>query len=314
MASVTPRPGLAIVVVNYGAAHLVEPNLLRAAPAATTVVVVDNLASAADRAAVRVAADRHGWELVLSPGNVGFGAAVNAGVARATALGSSRFLVLNPDATADPEVVAALADHVDEHRMSLVSPRIERPGRAKAWFVGNVVDPRSGDVRRDPSLGAADDTWGWLTGACLAFHEQVWNAAGGFDERYFLYWEDIDLSRRVVEAGGTLTVRSDLVAWHDVGGTQSEEAPAGTGKSPVYVYRNCCNRLRFAAYHLGRRERLGWLLRTPVASAKIALRSGPRVALRSPATMWAAIRGSLVGATIALTAPTPGGAQRRSKR
>ena len=303
MSAVTPAPGLAIVVVNYGSAQLVEPNLLRAVSAAQTAVVVDNLASEADRAAMTDVAARHGWDLVLSPGNVGFGAAVNAGVARAVELGCSRFLVLNPDATADPDVVLALAEHVDAHRLTLVSPRIERPGRTKAWFVGNVVEPRSGDVRRDPDLGSGGDAWGWLTGACLAVHLDLWRRVGGFDDRYFLYWEDVDLSRRVVAAGGALAVRQDLEAWHDVGGTQhhDKESASAAGKSPVYAYYNCCNRLRFAAYHLGRRDRLRWLVRTPVASTRVLLRSGPRLALRSPRTAWAAVRGSLVGATILIS-------------
>lgn len=294
--TVSPVPGLAIVVVNYGSAHLVEPNVSRAAPAAERIVVVDNLQSRADRDAMVDVVSRHGWELVLSPGNVGFGAAVNAGVARAVELGCSRFFVLNPDATADPEVVTALAEHVGEHRLSLVSPRIERPGRKQAWFVGNVVEPRSGDVRRDTDLGHESGAWGWLTGACLTVHLDLWRRVGGFDERYFLYWEDVDLSRRVVAAGGTLAVRADLEAWHDVGGTQ--KTVVGAGKSPVYAYYNCCNRLRFAAYHIERRDRLRWLVRTPVASTRVLLRSGPRVALRSPRTAWSALRGSLAGATI----------------
>jgi GT2 family glycosyltransferase len=41
-----------------------------------------------------------------------------------------------------------------------------------------------------------DAPFSWLTGACLAVSKQVWQATGGFDPDYFLYWEDVDYSQR----------------------------------------------------------------------------------------------------------------------
>ncbi len=70
---------------------------------------------------------------------------------------------------------------------------------------------------------------------------ELWDLVGGFDESYFLYWEDVDLSWRIVAAGGRLAVAEDLTAFHAVGATQ-----AGSTKSATYVYYSARNRLRFA--------------------------------------------------------------------
>jgi len=85
----------------------------------------------------------------------------------------------------------------------------------------------------------------WLSGACFAMHRDLWTTVAGFDDDYFLYWEDVDLSYRVVKAGGRLAVRQDLVAVHDVGGTQHDVTQRA--KSSTYYYYSCRNRLVFAA-------------------------------------------------------------------
>ena len=285
--------GFALVVVNYGAPDLLATHVRPSVPAGARVVVVDNFSEAVHRDAVVALADEHGWTVVLSARNEGFGAGVNRGVARARELGCTRFLLLNPDCRVTPEVATALDAHVREHPLTLTGVRIDAPGRSRPWFVGYALDPRTGVSRRDPDLGAGDGGWGWLTGACLAVHVDLWDRVGGFDADYFLYWEDVDLSRRVVGAGGALTVRSDLEARHDVGGTQS-----GTGKSPLYCYHNTRNRLLFASRHVSRRRQFGWLLRAPGVAIEIVRRSGTRYAVTHPSLLWAAIRGTAVGATV----------------
>ena len=62
-------------------------------------------------------------------------------------------------------------------------------------------------------------------------HADLWRAVGGFDEDYFLYWEDVDLSLRLLRAGAALEVRHDLEVVHDVGATSHDRAE---GKSAVY--------------------------------------------------------------------------------
>ena len=74
-----------------------------------------------------------------------------------------------------------------------------------------------------------------------------------------MYWEDLEFSFRCRQLGGELVV-PDLTAVHAVGGTQG-----ASGKSPLYRYYNCRNRLLFARRNLSRRQsRAGCSARRPM--------------------------------------------------
>ncbi len=299
---------LAVVVVNYGSSALLRRNLVPLGRTGLPVVVVDNLSTSVERQAVTELARHEGWELVLRPDNGGFGAGVNAGVAAARARGCTTFLFLNPDAVVPRAVVDRLTERSLADPLAMLSPRIvDSDGRV--WFAGSRLRLRDGRTGRrvtDPS--APDSVREWLTGACLVVHSELFDRLGGFDDAYFLYWEDVDLSYRAQLVGGRTVLCEDLVAVHDEGGTQHRR---GEAKSDLYYYWNCRNRLAFAARHLGRRAMLGWLLRTPAVSREILLQGGRRQLLRSSRPLWAAVRGSLHGARLVLRAAfrrtAPGG-------
>lgn len=287
----------AVVVVNYGAHDLLDRHLSPLGDS-LTVVVVDNWSGAAERAAVEDLAAARGWQLVAPDGNEGFGAGVNLGVERATALGCQQLLLLNPDAVVTPEVASALTGHVREHPDELVCPRIETSA-GQLYFAGATMALRSGEMRLpqpgdDPRLVRP-----WLTGACLAVSTELFRRIGGFVEPYFLYWEDVDLSFRAAEAGARLVVRHDLVAVHDEGGTH-DDAVAGPAKSALYYRWNARNRLLFATRNLPTGTMLAWLVHTPAQSWAILLRGGRRQLVHSPAPLWAIVRGSVAGAGLVL--------------
>ncbi|MGY2064500.1 glycosyltransferase [Blastococcus sp. SYSU DS0619] len=293
---------IGVVVVNYGSAGLLADNLLGAAELGpdVRVVVVDNFSTAGERQAVtRLGRDR-GWEVLPLPDNRGFGAATNAGVAAARAQGCVTFLCLNPDAQATPEVIAELRAHSLREPMAMLSPLIVSSA-GEEEFGGSTLSLRDGRIRGDrPGRPRLPEAEPWLTGACLVVHEQLWELVGGFDERYFLYWEDVDLSHRALAAGGRLVVRRDLRVVHDEGGTQGERR--GRAKSALYYRYNCRNRLAFAARNLTRRSLLRWVVRTPAVSWEILLRGGRRQLVQSPRPAWAALRGTVEGLGIALAA------------
>ncbi|MEZ0490674.1 glycosyltransferase [Kineococcus sp. TBRC 1896] len=287
--------GLGVVVVNYGDPVVLERHLLHhdLRPLGH-VVVVDNLSTAAHREAVVALCRRRGLEVVLMPGNDGFGAGVNAGAARALAAGCDALLVVNPDLRLDPAVAAALHAEVRAHPARLVAPRVVRED-GRVWFDGAEVSLRTGRTRRTGRL-TGPGLVPWLTGACLAVHRDLWEAVGGFCPEYFLYWEDVDLSLRVQRAGGEVAVRRDLLAVHAVGGTQ-----AGAHKSPVYVEFHCRNRLLFARRNLGARVALRQGLGAPRYAAEVLRRDGWRRLLTDRAPVRAAVRGTLAGWALALS-------------
>ncbi len=290
---------IGIVVVNFGSHSLLARHLspLDLDRIAARVVIVDNFHSAAELSAVADLCNVHGWELVSSSRNLGFGAGMNLGVARAIELGCDAFLLLNPDARISTESVEKLAQMSRSEPRSLISPVILRPD-GSVWFSGSTTWPASGRVGKvDGTFVSGPDTW--LTGACLMVHGHLWVELGGFADEYFLYWEDIDLSRRCVELGGTLRVAGDITAVHEVGGTQSSGHGA-SAKSSTYYYYNCRNRLLFASAHLPTKQLWSWLIRTPAQSAVIVLRGGRRQLVRSPRPILSGIGGALAGTGLAL--------------
>ncbi|RZU34449.1 glycosyltransferase [Blastococcus saxobsidens] len=292
---------LGVVVVSYGSAELLRRNLAPAGLPGTDVrvVVVDNFSSAAERGAVQELGAAHGWHVVAMPDNRGFGAACNAGVEVARELGCRTFLFLNPDAVVTPGVVAELRAQSLREPLSLISPRL-LSSDGDVVFLAARTDLRDGRVRRRPSADGPRSTepGDWLCGACMVVHDELFSRIGGYDEDYFLYWEDVDLGYRAVAAGATVVLREDLVAVHDEGGTHGPRH--GRAKSALYYRWNCRNRLAFAARNLDRRLLLRWVLATPAVSWDMLLRGGRRQLLRSPRLLWAAVAGSLAGLAIAL--------------
>lgn len=284
---------LAIVVVNYASHALLAKNLAHVAgenPAAI-IVVVDSFSSDTEQSMVRQLSHAHGWLLVETTKNVGFGGGMNAGVAQAKAVGATSFLLLNPDAVISHRSVEVLEQELEQDSMALLSPLIfDADGRP--WFSGADVRLDNGRTqsasRTTAQLTAGDTvpTWPWLSGACLMLSESLWDATGGFDERYFLYWEDVDFSRRVVTNGGRLRVVEDAHSVHDEGGTQKSdtdgtETSQGSamkhhGKSAQYYYYNTRNRLLFAALHLQQNQVQKWVRSAVPAAWDILMRGGKR--------------------------------------
>lgn len=142
---------------------------------------------------------------VESSGNVGFGAAVNLGVAAATA---ETVLVLNPDAALDDHALGAF------RAVSLRRPRALLAG----WMIRDGAVERDGYIDWDFSCERLVKRARWsdalgadgvrhvekVSGGALFASTAVLRRLGPFDERFFMYCEDADLSRRARAAGHEL--------------------------------------------------------------------------------------------------------------
>ena len=293
-------PPVAIVVVNYGSHELLEKNLVPVSEHSpdARVVIVDSFSDVPEREAVVRLAERRGWLTVLPSTNVGFGGGMNLGVAKAYQAGARFFLLLNPDAALNAESFRSLRVEANAEPMTLLAPKIFRPDGA-IWFDGSDLDLNDGSTRasRKNSAPAPERYVPWLTGACLMISHELWQKVGGFDERYFLYWEDVDLSYRVLAAGAQIRVVHGAPAGHDEGGTHPDAAanPANRAKSAIYYYYNARNRLLFAGLNLGPDVQRAWK-RTAVRAARdILLRGGRRQFLRPLPPLRAAAMGTWDG-------------------
>lgn len=286
---------LGLVVVNYASSELLERNLAGVAEqlAEAFVVVVDNFSTPAERERVRGLAQARGWQAVLMETNRGFGEGVNTGARHALAAGCGELLILNPDAVIDRRSVQMLQAELMRDPSALACPTI-LTSEGDTWFKGAAVSLNDGSMlsarRRDEWAGA--DAVEWLTGACLLVGAETWLAVGGFESEYFLYWEDVDLSRRVEANGGRLVHVEGATAIHDEGGTQTHR---GRGKSPGYYYYNTRNRLLFASRHLDAAGMQRWRASRWRAAREILLRGGRRQFIRPLQPLYAAWSGTRAG-------------------
>jgi len=215
----TSAPSVAVVTVAFRS-NEVLPGFLDSIDAASTetvqIVVVDNRPDQESRA--HELAHRTGAGYVALPNNPGYGGAMNAGVA--TLAPSVRWvLISNPDVVLHPGVIDFLASvgESDEHIAS-VGPAVLNPdgtvypsarrvpslrtGVGHALFANLWHDnPWTRRYRQDSDEAVTARDAGWLSGACLLVRRDVFDAIGGFDEGYFMYFEDVDLGYRFGKAG-----------------------------------------------------------------------------------------------------------------
>lgn len=284
----------AVVVVSYGAPELLLRNAAMTSSASsgsTLFVVVDSWSSDAVRERTREIVADHGWELVAPGANVGFGVGCNLGVDRARELGAETVVLVNPDLALTPRDLEVLVRRVHAEPDALVAPRVVRPDGSP--YAAGIIDLRlvDGTMRasgRRPTGEPVEAYQEWLSGACLACTVDLWDRVGGFDPRYFLYWEDVDLSRRVLEAGGRLVVADDAVAVHDEGGTQSRTSPRA--KSATYYRYSLRNRLLYASIWLDDAGRDRWR-RTALRAARSVVLQGGRRQLLTSTVAWRAAWG-----------------------
>jgi len=203
-------------------------------------VAVDNASGDGTAARLRGAAP---WvDVVESAVNGGFAAGCNAGLDRLVVAEVVAFV--NPDVRVDSSFLSVLADLPWPTSLGARGPlivgadgKLEQSARgfprpATALFGRTSLlarlTPRSSaarqELRADPSAGtyAVD----WVSGACLVTTAAVLERLGGFDERYFMYWEDADWCRRAHDAGLRVEYEPRLVAHHAQGSSSRSRRAA----------------------------------------------------------------------------------------
>ena len=182
-------------------------------------------------------ARERGAQVVELPHNPGFGAANNAGVARASAPVTA---LLNPDIELLDSGLLSLVATVRERNVLLVPRLIDADGTVErsahptpgqlAGLVPAVIHPRalprSIRLRADPWRTERPRGVGWAVAACLVARTETLRALGPFDPRAFLFYEDMDLCLRARKAGVPTVIDPNVRVRH-IGGHATEVAYRG---------------------------------------------------------------------------------------
>ncbi len=231
-----PADDVAVVIVNYDGEALL-PDCLAALAAQTRppteIVVADN--GSRDRSLALLRAEHPDVGILELHRNLGFAGGANRGVAATSA---PWVCVLNSDATPAPDWLEVL----------LAAPRDER-----TWALGSVLvsaatgriesagDQYSPDgfayklLRDRPLEDLPSDPYPVFAapGAAPVFRRDVFERLGGYEERFFLYYEDVDLAFRAVLAGYHALLVPGARVTHRLGATTRSAA-----RARFYVARN----------------------------------------------------------------------------
>ena len=222
-------PVLRVVTVAYNSGEeLVE--LLAALPGATKQsyesVIVDN---GQDSTYVDLAAERHGATVLSFGHNLGYGSAINRG---AEGFRGEWILVVNPDLVLAPgSIDTMIAESRFWPRGGVFGPRILTPegkvypsARRFPTLVSGIghaaltrVWPSNpfSKAYRGANLPGHSRAADWLSGACMLVRREAFEQVGGFDESYFMFFEDTQLCRDLREAGWRSVYVPTALATHD---------------------------------------------------------------------------------------------------
>lgn len=262
------------ILVSYNTRHLLDKCLdaLRAAQAAIgggAVVVVDN--ASRDGSAEHLAAHHPDITLVRLPENVGFGRANNLAL---PFVHTPYVLLLNTDAFMTPESLQRSLAYLRQHpRCGVLGARLlnhdgsPQPSARRFPTPWNVFLMQAGLqrwFRASPRIDPADwdfdrpQECDWVPGCYCLLRKSVIDEVGLFDPRFFLYAEEVDLCRRVKNAGWQVHYFPDAHVVHLGGESAKTDAEIGSSRqidrlsmeSSLLYFRKHHGRLGLAAHVL----------------------------------------------------------------
>jgi GT2 family glycosyltransferase len=258
-----------VVIVTFRSANsigdLLESLRLACGGLRVAVIVVDN---ASDDATRTIVGQHKDVSFVDAGGNIGYGAAIN--VATRSAPKASATLILNPDLAVELDAVRALhSELIADRRVGIAVPRIQSRNGLLAHSIrreptvlrmfGDAIlgsrwrerPPWFGEIVYDESAYATGGDIEWATGAALAVSAECSREIGEWEERFFLYSEEVDLCRRARDGGWHIRLAPSAAVLHEGG---------GSGSSPALDALQAINRVRYMRKYGGRASALGaWL-------------------------------------------------------
>jgi len=229
---------------------------------ALKVLLVDN--GSPDNSSERLRASFPDIEFLQTGRNLGYAGGNNRGIEQALKSQTDYILILNNDTVLDRRAVSQLvhAAEVGNGKIGGVCPKILYHDQPELiWYAGGEFSPIKGLGLHwgDGKLDRPDEVERvreitFMTGACCLLSAELLIELKGFDEDFFAYVEDADLSLRIRQAGYQLLYQPSARILHHC-------PPPGTPPSPFQIRQRDLNRRRVMRKHGSLRQRLLFLTR-----------------------------------------------------
>jgi len=233
----------AIVIVNYNSQAMIcdlLANLKKVVAAPFVTVIVDNSPSPDTDSITTVYPDA----VIFRPGkNLGFAGGCNVGIEYALEKGCQYILLLNPDTRAEKDFLSPMLQIMAEYPdYGMLGPKIFYDNeKREIWNCGGKLNWWLGGQRSllaDPPDNEKVQPVTYLSGCAMLFRSKAVKDVGLMDDRYFLYFEDVDYVQAMLKRGWNVGYVHDAELFHQVSATTEVH-------SPDYVYYFSRNRVWF---------------------------------------------------------------------
>ncbi|EKD86792.1 MAG: hypothetical protein ACD_37C00143G0002 [uncultured bacterium] len=197
-------------------------------------------------------------KILYSEDNLGFSGGQNYGIKYCLEQNADFIVVLNNDTVTDENLIVELLGSFDDPKIGVVCPKIyfakgyeyhkdryaEKDLGKIFWYAGGVIDWKNvfGNHRGVDEIDKGQynlrEETEVATGCCMMISREIFEKVGMFDENFFLYYEDADLSMRLKKQGFKIIYEPKAILWH-------KNAVATGSGSPLQDYYITRNRLVF---------------------------------------------------------------------
>ena len=208
------------------------------------LLLVDNAST--DETPAAVAACSPQIEIIINNKNLGFGAGFNVGMRPALTQGADYILIINNDARLAPDALTHMLA-LSQPDVGMIAPKIYYASQPqRIWSLGGMRHPLTYEMA-DDARGQLDDGRSphvlerdYFVGCIVLFSARMLKEIGLFDERFFLYYEDSDISLRARQAGYRLLLCPQAHGWHKVavssGGSDSPNERYWMARSSIIFF------------------------------------------------------------------------------
>lgn len=192
--------------------------------------------------------------LIRSEVNLGFAGGHNKGILYGLSKGAEYILILNNDTILEKDFLMELLSPMKDAKIGVTVPKIyftkghefhkERYSKSDMgkifWYAGGIIDWQNVISSHrgvdEVDIGQYDkmEPTEFATGACLLIKREVLEKTKGFDERYFLYYEDGDLNMKIKHLGYKILYVPKSIVWHNNAGSSG----SGSTLQDYYISRN----------------------------------------------------------------------------
>lgn len=242
-------------------------------------IIVDN--ASIDKSAEKIRKNYPQFSLIESSKNLGFSGGNNLGIKKALDNKSDFIFILNNDTLLDKGAIEEFIRTYKKYQANILSPKIYfspgyefhkhryKPGDLGKviWYAGGIIDWNNvyGYHRGvdEVDRGQYDKTMptNFATGAAMFIKSNVFEKIGFFDEKYFLYYEDIDFCLRAKQKTEKILYSPAAFLWHNNTGTKT----SGSSLQDYYLTRN---RLLFGFRYAPLRSKLALLKESLITLVK----------------------------------------------